>query len=86
MKLLKTIDSVSNTMMQRQQTGANATVFKTDTMTVGIQKLPSYGLSNSSYSASGASNSSGSFKFPDVSQKLDSGQNYGVKVGFLEDL
>lgn len=86
MKLLKTIDSVSNTMMQRQQTGANATVFVTDTMTVGIQKLPTYGLSSTSYSATGASNSSGSFRFPDVSQKLDSGQNYGVKVGFMEDL
>ena len=80
MKLLKTIDTVSSTMMVQQPTGGNTTRFVTDTMTIGIQKLSRHGLSAASYSATGAANSTGNFVFPNIANKLASGQDYGVKV------
>ena len=67
-------------MMQRQPTGGNTTIFVTDSMTIGIQKLSRHGLSTASYSATGAADSTGSFVFSNIAQKLASEQDYGVKV------
>ena len=78
-KLLKTVDTVTNAMMQLQQPGANATVFKTDTMLIGIQKVEMELLSVVNNKASGTSNSSANFKFPEMSAILPSA-DFGVKV------
>ena len=79
-KLLNTVDTVTNVLMVRQQTGANASLFVTASMTVAIQKLSKDRLSTASYSATGAQNSRGDFNLPDISQGLASGQDYGIKV------
>ena len=79
-KLLKTVDTVTNALMVRQQTGANASTFLTDTMTVAIQKLSKDRLSTASYSATGPLNSRGDFTFPDIAGGLMTGQDYGIKV------
>ena len=67
-------------MMVQQPTGGNTTMFVTESMTIGIQKLTRHGLSKASYSVTGEGNNTGDFVFPNIASKLASGQDFGVKV------
>ena len=78
-------------MVKRQDPGEDAYAVVMDTMTVSIQKLTIVdqlssmrsGSSGTRLTVTGASNSSGDIKLPDMSGHLSDGQDYGVKVTLL---
>ena len=80
MKLLNTVHKVSETLVDRQPAGAESFMYETETMTIGIQKLSKKSLATASYAASGASNSTSSFAFPDFADDELSDGEQGVKV------
>ena len=45
-KLLNAVDKVSSTLMSRKVVGQNATVIKTDTMTISLERLTRASLMN----------------------------------------
>lgn len=77
-KLLNTLSKVSNTLVGSQPLGANCSLFKSNTMTVGVQKILKRRLATAAYTATGTLNSSGSIRFSEIGE-LEEGE-HGVKV------
>ena len=80
MKLLNTVNKVSDTLVERQPAGAESFMYETDTMTIGVQKLSKRRLIAASYTVIGASNSSSNFVFPDFAEEEFPDGEQGVKV------
>lgn len=79
-KLLNTLSKISNTLVDSQLTGANCSLYRTNTMTVGVQKLLKKRLSVNNYAATGNLNSSGSVKFQEIGDDELQKEELGVKV------